>query len=319
MDTGRINSMMNQQELEQRYEEVRRHNRRRRRARQQKRRRRQLIQLGVTGAVFCMLLIGGFAFYRTVAPPPAEEAAPETQDTPAQTQQPESSSQSQPETPEEPTVPVDPDSIIYLTFDDGPSSTSTGRILDILKENDVHATFFILNYSADKLPLLQRMIDEGHTIGLHAYDHEYDVCYSTDDAYLDGITKLRDKLQEDLGYQAFCLRFPGGSSNTISRHYNEGIMSRLAEQVPDLGMEYYDWNVDSGDANGNHIPDDTLVANTTSELRKGKSNIVLMHDTDAKQTTVQALQAIIDYGKENGYHFEAIDRDTPPVHHPINN
>lgn len=317
---------MNQSQLDRDYEELRRRNRRRRRARQRRRRRRQLFQLGITLVFCCVLFVSGHALYRAAvgpAQPASGEADPQQDGTPSdQTDnqtQPEDAPSQEPETPEEPPVEVDPNSIVYLTFDDGPSSTSTERILDILKANEIHATFFIVNYSSDKIPLLQRMVDEGHTIGIHAYSHEYEDCYGTEDAYLDGVEKLKEKLKNDVGYDAFCLRFPGGSSNTISRNYNEGIMSRLAVQVENLGMEYFDWNVDSEDASGNHIPDSTLIANTTSELVKGRGNVVLMHDTDAKDTTVQALQSIIDYGKQNGYHFEAIDRNTPPVHHQINN
>lgn len=316
---------MNQSQLDRDYEEIRRRNRRRRRARQRRRRRRQLLQLSVTLLFCCVLFVGGHALYRATVGP-AQQASGETDlqdgvqpDEAVSQNQPEEESPQAPQTPEEPPVEVDPNSIIYLTFDDGPSSSSTERILDILKANEIHATFFIVNYSSDKIPLLQRMVDEGHTIGIHAYSHEYDDCYSTENGYLDGVEKLKEKLKNDVGYDAFCLRFPGGSSNTISRNYNEGIMSRLAIQVKNLGMEYYDWNVDSEDASGNHIPDSTLVTNTTSELIKGRGNVVLMHDTDAKDTTVQALQSIIDYGKQNGYHFEAIDRNTPPVHHRINN
>ncbi|MGM9537169.1 MAG: polysaccharide deacetylase family protein [Candidatus Onthomonas sp.] len=319
---------MNQRELEQSYEEVRRRNRRRRRARQRRRRQRQILHLSIALVLCCFLVTGGRALYRYVAgpePQAAEETSDSPEGNPQNLQDPqESQTQSditQPEMPPEPETPpveIDPNSIIYLTFDDGPSD-STARILDILKENNIHATFFIVNYSADRIPLLQRMIDEGHTIGIHAYTHDYEVCYGTNDAYIDGVEKLQDKLENDIGYDAFCLRFPGGSSNTISRNYNEGIMSRLAIQVENMGLEYYDWNVDSGDASGNHVPDATLVSNTTGELIKGRSNIVLMHDAETKDTTIQALQSIINYGVQNGYHFEAIDRNTPPVHHQINN
>lgn len=323
---------MNQREYERSMEAVRRRNRRRRMARQRKRRRQQMIRLGITGFFCCMLCICGFALRGMLAPetpePPAETeqqaennqtAQPETptpQETPLQETQ-------ETQEPDEPTTPADPDadpdSVIYLTFDDGPSNHSTEEILDILKKNNVHATFFIVNYSEDKVPLLQRMVDEGHTIGIHAYDHDYEACYSTDDAYPDGVAKLMEKVKNDVNYQPFCLRFPGGSSNTVSRKYNEGVMTRLAAKIESMGLEYYDWNVDSGDAEGNHIDESTLVSNMEDELVKGRGNIVLMHDTDAKDTTVQALQAMIDYGKENGYQFEAIDQNTPPVHHQINN
>lgn len=321
---GEEHSLMNQRELEQNYEEIRRRNRRRRRARQRRRRQRQLLRLGILATFCCMLCICGFALYGALAPKEAdstdqqvEENQPQSEESQPQLDNQEQATEETQE-PEEPVVPVDPNSVIYLTFDDGPSNHSTEAILDILKENNVHATFFIVNYSADKIPLLQRMVDEGHTIGIHAYDHDYDACYSTDEAYPEGVVKLMEKLQRDVNYTPYCLRFPGGSSNTVSRS-NEGVMTRLAAKIESMGLEYYDWNVDSGDAEGNHIEASILSSNAIGEMVKGKDNFVLMHDTDAKDTTVQALQAIIDYGTENGYHFEAIDRDTPPVHHHINN
>ncbi len=212
------------------------------------------------------------------------------------------------------------DHVIYLTFDDGPSSDVTVEILDTLKENNIKATFFILDYTEDKIPILQRMIDEGHTIGIHGYSHEYNEIYTSEEAFMESINKLADKLKEDTGYEAFCLRFPGGSSNTVSRHYSTGIMSRLVELVEEEGWMYFDWNVSSGDAAGDGVPSETIISNVESELDPDSNdNVVLMHDTSAKQTSADALQSIIDYGKENGYSFYPISRNTPEVHHPVAN
>ncbi|MDD6213516.1 MAG: polysaccharide deacetylase family protein [Clostridiales bacterium] len=211
------------------------------------------------------------------------------------------------------------DSVIYLTFDDGPSSKVTPEILDILKKNNVQATFFIIDYQDTSIPVLKRMVEEGNTIGIHTWSHDYEECYGTDQAYLDGVEKMQQKLKDDLDYDAFCIRFPGGSSNTISADYNEGVMTRLARMVVEEGFQYYDWNVDSTDAEGNNVDPNKLISSVTNSLKKGRGNIVLCHDTNAKQTTAQALQAIIDYGKANGYRFSAIQRDTKPVHHGINN
>ncbi len=212
------------------------------------------------------------------------------------------------------------DHVIYLTFDDGPSSDVTVEILDILKENNIKATFFILNYTEDKIPILQRMIDEGHTIGIHGYSHEYNEIYTSEDAFMESINKLADKLKEDTGYEAFCLRFPGGSSNTVSRHYSTGIMSRLVKLVEEEGWMYFDWNVSSGDAASNTVPTETIISNVESELDPDSNdNVVLMHDTSYKTTSAEALQSIIDYGKENGYSFYPITRNTPEVHHGVAN
>ncbi len=211
------------------------------------------------------------------------------------------------------------DHVIYLTFDDGPSSDVTVQILDTLKENGIQATFFILDYSEDKLPIIRRMLDEGHTIGIHGYSHEYDEIYTSVDAFMESINTLAEKLKEDTGYEAFCMRFPGGSSNTVSRHYCEGVMTALVEKVTDEGWMYFDWNVDSTDASGNNVAAQTLISSVESELDPNTGNVILMHDTSAKQTTADALQTVIDYGKSNGYSFAPISEDTMQVHHAVNN
>lgn len=208
---------------------------------------------------------------------------------------------------------------IYLTFDDGPSSDVTEQILDTLKENGIQATFFICDYDEDKLPLIQRMLDEGHTIGIHGYSHDYAAIYTSADVFMDNIYTLRDKLKEDTGYEAFVIRFPGGSSNTVSAKYCSGVMTELVKRVTEAGLMYEDWNVSSGDAAGNNRPVDTIVANVEGGLKEDRHNVVLMHDTSAKQTTADALQTIIDYGKDNGYSFYPITKDTEPVHHAVNN
>ncbi len=216
-------------------------------------------------------------------------------------------------------APFPEDHVIYLTFDDGPSSDVTVEILDTLKENDIQATFFILDYDEDKLPIIQRMIDEGHTIGIHGYSHEYNEIYSSVDAFMDSLNTLTEKLKEDTGYEAFCMRFPGGSSNTVSRNYCEGIMTELVQKVTDEGWMYFDWNVDSTDAEGNNIAVETLISHVEDELDPNQANVVLSHDTSAKQTTAEALQTYIDYGKENGYTFKPITEDTVQIHHGLNN
>ncbi len=318
---------MTEQELERR----RRVQRRRRRQRQ---RRRQALRLAGSVLLLCVMLTAGWAVFAHVT----EVSAVEQEDDQEQQENgnadsadaesgdgegeslTQSGTEEEPEETRESTYPEpDPDSVICLTFDDGPSSIITEEILDVLEENCVQATFFIVDYSEDKLPILERMIEDGDTIGIHALNHDYEACYSTEDAYLDGVEELKEKLYRDTGYEAFCLRFPGGSSNTISANYNEGIMTRLTQRVADLGMVYFDWNVDSEDASGNSVPDSTLIANVTDELQKGRVNVVLMHDANSKKTTVQALQSIINYGRENGYTFKAIDRSTTPVHHRVGN
>lgn len=214
------------------------------------------------------------------------------------------------------------DSTIYLTFDDGPSTEVTPSILKTLKENNIKATFFIINYKNDEedlTSLVKQELSEGHTVGIHSYTHDYAKIYTSTTAFWSDFNKLYNQLYKDTGYKAFVSRFPGGSSNTVSRHYCQGIMTTLAKEVTEKGFNYMDWNVDSTDAQGNERPVSTLVENVESELQKNRNNVVLMHDTNAKKTTAKALPQIIKYGKEHGYTFKAMTKDMVPVHQPVNN
>ncbi len=208
---------------------------------------------------------------------------------------------------------------IYLTFDDGPSTTITPRILDILKKNNIKATFFIVNYSDNKKPIIKRIIDEGHTIGIHGYSHEFSKIYSSDAAFMENVNKLKTKLLQDFGYSTNLIRFPGGSSNTVSRRYSKGIMSRLVKTVPQNGYIYYDWNVSSNDATGKKASKDYIASSVINGLRYGRNNIVLMHDIASKKTTADSLQKIIDYAKTHAYTFAPLTGAVPPAQHRVQN
>ena len=206
---------------------------------------------------------------------------------------------------------------IYLTFDDGPSSTITPKILDILKSKGVKATFFIINYSSGNEKLVKREVNEGHTVAIHGYSHDYKSIYKSVDTYMNNITKLQDKIKKSTGYNATITRFPGGSSNTVSR-FNLGIMTKLTKEVVARGYKYFDWNVDSNDAGG--AKNSTAVYNNvTKGLKKNRANIVLMHDFKGNTKTLNALSDIIDYGLQNGYTFSRITESTPMVTHKVNN
>lgn len=214
--------------------------------------------------------------------------------------------------------PAEKAGIIYLTFDDGPSQSITPYILDILKEKGVHATFFILNYSDENSELVKRELEEGNSIGIHGYSHSYEEVYSSLDACYDNIIKLQDKIRETTGKTVKIIRFPGGSSNTVSKNYTEGIMTDITQKVLAEGFKYYDWNVTSGDAGGAKTKEE-VYDNVTTSLKHGKSNVVLMHDFGGNTKTLEALPEIIDFGLENGYLFDVITEDTPMVTHPIAN
>lgn len=208
-------------------------------------------------------------------------------------------------------------SIAYLTFDDGPSSI-TNSVLDILKKYNVKATFFVINSGSYNKTTLQREVNEGHTIGLHAYDHNYAIAYKDDNSYLDGIDKLRAKVKADTGFDSHYIRFPGGSSNTISKRYSKGIMSRITKTAKQRGYKYYDWNVDDDDAGSARTADD-CYNNVVRELRPNRSNIVLMHDFGTNKKILEALPRIIEYCQKNGYTMLPIDDNTPEIHHGISN
>lgn len=206
---------------------------------------------------------------------------------------------------------------IFLTFDDGPTSTITPKILDILKAKGIKATFFILNYSAENEKLVKREVNEGHTVGIHGYSHDYKAIYQSVETYMGNITRLQDKIKASTGYNATITRFPGGSSNTVSR-FNPGIMTKLTKEVVARGYKYFDWNVSSGDAGGAKNSSD-VYNSVISGLKHGRNNVVLMHDFSGNTKTVNALSSIIDYGLSHGYKFSNITTSTPMVTHGVNN
>lgn len=220
-------------------------------------------------------------------------------------------------TTESKTTTTNEKSIAYLTFDDGPSSI-THSVLDILKKYNVKTTFFVINSGNYNKATLQREVNEGHTIGLHAYDHNYAIAYKDDNSYLDGIDKLRAKVKADTGFDSHYIRFPGGSSNTISKRYSKGIMSRITKTAKQRGYKYYDWNVDDDDAGRARTADD-CYNNVIKELRPNRSNIVLMHDFGTNKKILEALPRIIEYCQKNGYKMLPIDDNTPEIHHGISN
>ena len=207
--------------------------------------------------------------------------------------------------------------VIYLTFDDGPSASATPKVLDILDKKGVKATFFVINHGDSLDYLIKRAYDAGHTIGLHSYTHSYSKIYSSKDNYYNDLKLISDKVEKITGEKSMIIRFPGGSSNTISKKYKVGIMTDLTKEVIDLGYRYYDWNVSSGDAGGAKSSDD-VYKNVINNLKKNRSNIVLMHDF-SNSKSVDALEDIIDYGLANGYRFDKIDMTTPMIRHGVNN
>ncbi len=203
---------------------------------------------------------------------------------------------------------------IYLTFDDGPNSGTTNVILDILKEEGVKATFFVTCKGPDDL--IKREYDEGHTVALHTATHDYSIVYASDDSYYNDLKTVQDRVKRITGQTSMIIRFPGGASNTVSRRYSPGIMTRLTQSTLAKGYKYYDWNISSGDAGGTNTASG-VYNNVIGQLRKQRANMVLMHDI--KPYTRDALRQIIKYGKESGYTFEKITMDTPMITQRVNN
>lgn len=195
--------------------------------------------------------------------------------------------------------------IAYLTFDDGPSEKITPKILDILSEYDIKATFFVLGKMIDVNPeVLKRTYEEGHAIGHHSYSHDYNYIYRNTKNFIGELEKTNNNFKKVLGedFETKLLRFPGGSfekkkQNTI-----------IATEK--LGYINYDWNALNGDAEGHNLSKQYLInrlKSTVSARTHNQEVIILMHDTDTKSTTAEALPKIIDYLIKEGYVFRTLN------------
>ena len=199
---------------------------------------------------------------------------------------------------------------VYLTFDDGPS-IYTGQILDILKANDVKATFFVIGKDENYYDYYKRIVDEGHTLGMHSYTHQYQKLYASEESFADEIEELQTLLVNVTGVESHVFRFPGGSSNDVSQLPIENYIAYLNEH----NINYYDWNALSGDAVDASLSPEQLVSNIMKDVRENKDSIVLMHDLQNVHATVESLQMLIDTLKSEGYEILPIDENTPLIQH----
>lgn len=203
--------------------------------------------------------------------------------------------------------------VIYLTFDDGPSA-HTGKLLDVLATYDVKASFFIIQNSY--IDMISRAAQEGHTVAVHSYSHRYNKIYINDDAFLADIQAMQQVIFDYTGEYTMLMRFPGGSSNTVSSAYNRGIMSRLTQKLQTMGYRYFDWNVDSSDAGGAHTTEQ-VFQNVINGIGSKRESVVLQHDI--KGYSVDAVERIIVWGLCNGYTFLPLSYDSPGCHHIVQN
>lgn len=203
--------------------------------------------------------------------------------------------------------------VIYLTFDDGPGSY-TQRVLDTLSKYNVKATFFVTHQFGGYVPLIQKEFAAGHSVGVHSYTHNWNV-YKSVDAYVSDFNKMNDDIIKYTGNKSMIFRFPGGSSNTISRNYANGVVKAIASQMTSLGYQYFDWDVDSGDAAG--ASQSGIYNNVVNGAARCTKCIILMHDI--KYNTVNELDHILKTLTEKGYEFGTLSVSSPTVHHAIAN
>lgn len=203
---------------------------------------------------------------------------------------------------------------VYLTFDDGPSG-HTEKIIDILNDYGIKATWFVIGTSDKKLQAKYKLIvDNGNTIGMHSYSHDYDKIYGSVKVFAKDYKKIASLLQEEIGYVPDLYRFPGGSSNSKCKKLTiQPFISYLEKK----NVRYFDWNVVTGDAEGIAYTDDELIQNALDGIEEHTICVVLMHDTDSKQQTLDTLPELIEDIQEKGAQILPITEDTPEIRHVL--
>lgn len=200
---------------------------------------------------------------------------------------------------------------VYLTFDDGPSK-NTEKILDILKKYKIQATFFVVGKEDDfSIEMYQRIMKEGHTLGMHSYSHDYTQIYKSKKAFFQDLRKIDNLLYKATGEHAVYYRFPGGSSNTVSKVS----MKILASGLEKRGKVYFDWNAMSGDASGKSLTKKQMINNVLEDVEIHNTSVVLMHDTADKDKTVDMLPSLLDKLLKMDVALLPIDEETPLVQH----
>ena len=202
-----------------------------------------------------------------------------------------------------PQTRINPDKTIFLTFDDGPSER-TLEILNILREKGVKATFFVTGSCPAKgKSIMKKIVDEGHTIGVHTYTHDFKNIYASVEAFLDDFNKIYNLIYEATGVKPTIFRFPGGSKNG----FNKGNYRELIAEMTRRGFVYFDWNLSAGDAvSRTPTPTSRCISNVLNASKNCAHGVVLMHDAMPKVTTVEALPAIIDGLRSQGFSFDKL-------------
>lgn len=209
------------------------------------------------------------------------------------------------------------DKVMYLTFDDGPSQ-NTEKILDILDQYHIKATFFVTAEHKGYLDMIHQAHERGHMIGVHTYSHDYEKIYQSSEAYFKDLEQMNDIIEQQIGHRVKIMRFPGGSSNTISKKYHNGIMTKLTKEVLEKGYQYYDWNASNGDGNS-YFDKNTLIETGKREVQGKDRVMMLMHDAGNNKATLEALPILLSYYQSLGYEFKVIEEDCEVFHHHVAN
>lgn len=201
---------------------------------------------------------------------------------------------------------------VYLTFDDGPSKY-TDEILDVLSEYNVKATFFVVGDTSEEAKALyKRIINEGHSIGIHSYSHRYYEIYASEEAFFEDFYLLSDYIYDVTGVRPDICRLPGGSSNTVSKINMAEIVNELESQ----GITCYDWNISGGDAEGHKLSSGQIASNVLNGVNNFQTSIVLLHDGKDKATTVEAVRLILeDLTNQEKLEIKPITEETPIILH----
>lgn len=199
--------------------------------------------------------------------------------------------------------------VAHLTFDDGPSD-NTLKLLDILDKYQVKATFFV-TYKKGYDEVYKEIVKRGHVLANHTYSHDYKKIYSSPEAFINDVLALDNKVEEITGKApSKILRFPGGSKNSFA---NMATSKEIIAKLTNLGYTFFDWNVDSGDASGHNKPKNFIINNVLTGASNVNTANILMHDTNAKHTTFEAIPEIIEGLKEQGYAFRPLTADSAAI------
>ena len=197
--------------------------------------------------------------------------------------------------------------IVYLTFDDGPSSRNTERIVNILNNNKVNATFFVVGENVKRYPeMVKRLSDENMALFPHCNCHKYSELYSSKDNFLNDLFQCEETIMSLTGKKEniHFVRMPGGSDNKVC---NSNVLGEIKQNLLQDNYYYIDWNVDIGDATATNVSTETLISNINKYAYNYKIDVVLMHDLDSKNTTIDALDRVIKDYKSKGYTFKTFN------------